>query len=216
MTQRTCDGRRSGVLKWGMGGVGAVAVGVAACSVACSTVVPVVLALGVGSVTAAAIGAGVDVAGAVVAAAGVLTIVLAGVRWRRQRRSCGCKGATAIASAVGRPGDAPLARTEPLACSLDGEGVRRRIDEFRDVFARGHLGSERTPAGVRWRFRAVPGLEAELRSLAEREQACCRFFRFDIRGTGAEIWWDTRVDDAEAHPILEEFFDLPRHLADDS
>jgi hypothetical protein len=106
------------------------------------------------------------------------------------------------------------AEREPIACSLDGQGARRRLDEFRAAFESGYLGSERMPDGaLRWRFRAHPGLSEELRSLAERERACCRFLRFEIRPNGDEIEWDSRVDDPEALPVLEEFFALPTVLA---
>ena len=79
---------------------------------------------------------------------------------------------------------------EPIACSLDGHGFRQRLDEFRAAFGRGYLAGERTATGVRWRFRAAPGLEEDLRSLAGRERECCRFFIFEIQTVGYEIWWD--------------------------
>ena len=107
--------------------------------------------------------------------------------------------------------DILMARTsssEPIACTLDGEGFRRRLAELGAVFQRGYLGGERTASGVRWRFRSAPGLEDQLRSLAGREHACCRFFRFEIRAAGDEIWWDSRVDSPEAQPLLEELFAL--------
>jgi hypothetical protein len=102
--------------------------------------------------------------------------------------------------------------TEPIACTLDSDGFRRRLEEFRDVFERGYLSSERFPGGGRFRFRDLPGLATDLRSLAEREQACCRFFRFEIFARDDKLWWETRVD-AEAEPILEIFLELPDLLA---
>jgi hypothetical protein len=92
--------------------------------------------------------------------------------------------------------------------------VRRRLEEFREVFERSYFESERIEGGGRWRFRAASGLESRLRSLATREHACCRFFRFEIRAVGDEVWWDTRVDDLEAQPVLEEFFTLPIRLSE--
>lgn len=214
MTPSIRGTRRSGTLKWGLGGLGAVGVGLAACTVACSIVVPGLLALGLGTAAVSAVDAGADVAGNVLIAGGLLAIVLAVVRWWRQRRNCGCEVTTASSSGVGGTPDVSPAKTEPIACTLDGRGMRERLDEFREAFERGYLSGERTAVGVRWRFRAVPGLETDLRSLAEQEHACCRFFRFDIRATGSEIWWDTQVDDAEAQPILEEFFTLPSQLVE--
>jgi len=101
---------------------------------------------------------------------------------------------------------------EPIACTLDSDGFRRRLEEFRDVFERSYLSRQRFAGGGRFRFRALPGLEIELRSLAEREQACCRFFRFEIFAKDDELWWETRVD-AEAEPVLEIFLELPDLLA---
>ncbi len=101
---------------------------------------------------------------------------------------------------------------QPIACTLDSDGFRRRLEEFRDVFQRGYLSSERFPGGGRFRFRPLPGLEADLRSLAEREQACCRFFRFEIFAKEGELWWETSVD-AEAEPVLDQFLALPDVLA---
>jgi hypothetical protein len=101
---------------------------------------------------------------------------------------------------------------EPIACTLDSDGFRRRMEEFRDVFERAYLSGERFPGGGRFRFRALPGLEADLQSLAEREQECCPFFRFEIFKKDDELWWETRVD-AEAEPILDAFLELPDLLA---
>jgi hypothetical protein len=212
MDQSTRGAARPGVLKWGLGGLGAVGVGLAACSVACSVVIPLLLVLGLGTAAVSAVEAGADVAGKVLIVVGMLAIGLAGRRWWRQRRSCGCEDVAANAAGGGTAADLSPAEGEPIACTLDGRGVRQRLDEFRDAFERGYLGGERTSGGVRWRFRAAPELEANLRSLAVREQACCRFFRFDIRAIEDEIWWDTEVDNSEAQPILEEFFTLPNQL----
>lgn len=100
---------------------------------------------------------------------------------------------------------------EPIACTLDSDGFRHRLAEFRAIFERGFLSSERFPGGGRFRFRAIPGFEAELRSLAEREHACCRFFRFEVFAKDGELWWETRVD-PEAEPVLEAFLELPSLL----
>ena len=185
MTQSTRRIRSSGTLKWGLGGLGAAGVGLATCSLACSIGIPLLLVLGLGTAAASAIEAGAEIMGAILVAGGAIAIMFAGVRRWRQRL---------------------------IACALDGKGMRHRLDEFREAFGRGYLSGERTAGGVRWRFRAVPGLERDLRSLAEREHACCRFFRFDVRASGSEIWWDTSVDDAEAQPILDAFFTLPTLL----
>jgi hypothetical protein len=100
---------------------------------------------------------------------------------------------------------------EPIACTLDSDSFRRRMEEFRAIFERNHLATERFPGGGRFRFRSVPGLEEELRSLAEREHACCRFLRFDVLKKDGELWWETRTEE-EAAPVLEAFLSLPELL----
>ena len=102
---------------------------------------------------------------------------------------------------------------EPIACRLDGAGMRDRLQEFRDAFSRGYLGADRIEGGFRWRFRAAPGFLDDLRALAAREHACCRFFRFDLflANEGQEIWWEARAS-AQAAPVMDEFFRLPEQL----
>jgi hypothetical protein len=204
--------RGSGGLKWGLGGLGMVGAGLAACSLACTMVIPLLPALGFGAAAASAVELGTDVAGTVLFVGGSLVVVLAGARWWRRRRSRGPVDASGNLGAC--TVSAPRAGSEPVACTLDGSGVRQRLDEFRAVFRRGYVGGEHTSGGVRWRFRNVPGLGADLLSLAEREHACCRFLRFDLRVMGDEVWWETEVDDLNARPILDEFFALPARLSD--
>ena len=193
--------RKPRLWTWMLGGLGVLGTGLAACTLVCSLVIPVLLALGVSASFASGLEARAGIAARVLVAVGALVPALGAARWWRARRSCRC-------------GEAPAQPPEPVACRLDGPGVQRRLAEFRDVFARALVGTERLADGVvRWRFQASPGLEDELRSLAEREHACCRFFRFDVRTVGREVWWDSRVERPEAAPVLEELFALPTTLA---
>jgi hypothetical protein len=89
--------------------------------------------------------------------------------------------------------------------------VQEQIDRYRAAFV--HLvGTERLAGGFRWRFRAEPGLEAELKLLAERETDCCRFFQFTLLRSGDELHWETRADQRAAS-VLEEFARLPERLS---
>ena len=64
--------------------------------------------------------------------------------------------------------------------------------------------------GIRFRFRAEPGLEDRVRDLAAREMACCAFFPFEITIHGDEVWMDAWVvDDDLARKILDEYYQLP-------
>lgn len=68
------------------------------------------------------------------------------------------------------------------SCRLDEQGAARRNIEFADVVRRGLRHRDRTGDGdVLLTFRRGGGLENDVRELAERESACCRFFIFDIR-----------------------------------
>ncbi|HVB42907.1 MAG TPA: hypothetical protein VNF47_09410 [Streptosporangiaceae bacterium] len=72
-------------------------------------------------------------------------------------------------------------------------------------------------AGIRFRFRADPGLERWVRDLARREAECCAFFRFSVTAVGQEVWWDAWViDDDAARQVLGEFYRLPDALAGDT
>lgn len=63
------------------------------------------------------------------------------------------------------------------------------------LFTTAMTGRERTEDGIRFRFRADPGLEDRVRDLAAREKACCAFFSFDITAHGDEVWLDASVVD---------------------
>jgi hypothetical protein len=102
---------------------------------------------------------------------------------------------------------------EPIVCTLDHRDMQTRVDEFRAVFRR-IVHAERFDHGFAWRFRWDMDVEAQVRSLAAKEQECCRFFRFEVSRDGAEIVWVTRADDRGA-AVLEEFFRLPERLLQD-
>lgn len=116
-----------------------------------------------------------------------------------QPSSCGCENTCG-------------ASEEPIACTLVGRDQQlKRAAEFRDAFV--HL--ERTETilgGFRWHFRADAALEARLRDLASREQACCKFFDFRITREANTLVWETRAASAAA-AVLEEFKRLPETLA---
>ncbi len=85
--------------------------------------------------------------------------------------------------------------------------------EYRRLFA-GHLaGRSRSGAGLRFRFRAGPGVEDWVRDLARREQECCAFFDITVTADGQEIRWDASVaDDEAARDALAAFYRLPDSL----
>ena len=104
----------------------------------------------------------------------------------------------------------------PIACDMSNapDTPAERLDEYRRLFARNLAGRERSGAGIRFRFRAEPGVEAWVRDLAAREMACCAFFNMAVTTTGQEVRWDLSViDDDMARLILADFYRLPDTLA---
>ena len=70
-----------------------------------------------------------------------------------------------------------------------------RAAEYQQLFATALCGRDQTERMVRFRFRADAVDEAQVRSLAAREQACCPFFDIQLSTVDDQLWWETRVDD---------------------
>jgi hypothetical protein len=89
-----------------------------------------------------------------------------------------------------------------------------RLREYQRLFSQALAGRERTAAGICFRFRAQPGIEAWVRDPAARVYACCAVFTFTITTAGEEVRWDaTVIDDDTARAVLDEFYALPDTVA---
>jgi len=92
--------------------------------------------------------------------------------------------------------------------------LAERAAEYRRLFTQALTGRERSDAGIRFRFRAGPGIADWVRDLADREKACCAFFNFTVTADNEEVRWDASViDDVAARQVLAEFYRLPELLA---
>jgi hypothetical protein len=209
--------------------------------VACCAL-PLLAATGAGGLVAARIAKlaipGAELAVGVVVFASALAVITVRARAKRRRagsgscavdgscvgpgrgrpvassRGCGCLPTASSSDSVYRsPSPRP---DEPIACTFDvsdTRAVQAHMDEYRAAFT--HLiATERFPGGFRWRFRAQPGLDARLRSQAEREHACCSFLAFELSTDGQEIIWDIRADERAAS-VLEELSRLPERLREE-
>jgi DNA-binding transcriptional regulator YbjK len=99
-----------------------------------------------------------------------------------------------------------------VACDMTGapDTPQQRLAEYARLFEAAFVSRERTAAGVRWRLRADPGVEAWARDLAARENACCAFMTNSVTVAGAQVLWDaTTIDDPAARAVLAQFYDLP-------
>lgn len=109
------------------------------------------------------------------------------------------------------------AATPPIVCDMTDapDTAADRFAEYERLFTGALTGRERVGDGIRFRFRADPGLAEWVRDLAAREKACCAFFIFDITVHDDEVWWDASVvDDDLARQILDEYYRLPDTVTD--
>src|SRR5688572_27058784 len=187
---------------------------VAGCAACC--VVPIAVGLGLGGGTASLVarfltpGAELVVGGLVFA--GVLAGVAVTDRIKRRRGAavgagCGCASETKASSSYRTPLPSP---DEPIVCTAnlkDANAIQGGIDAYRAAFTR-LVSTDRFPGGCRWVFRAEPGLETELKAIAEQEHECCRFFQFEIQTEGEHVVWVTRADE-RATAVLDEFYRMP-------
>jgi hypothetical protein len=110
----------------------------------------------------------------------------------------------------------PAAST-PIVCDMTTatDTEEERLAEYRRLFAQSLVSKERTAEGIRFRFRAEPGVESWVGDLAAREKACCAFYGYTVTVEGDEVRWDCAVpDDDMARAILDEFYALPEMLAE--
>lgn len=108
--------------------------------------------------------------------------------------------------------------TKPaIVCDMSEapDSLQERFEAYRRLFAQSLIGRERQGKGIRFRFRATPGVEARVRDLAAREKACCAFFDFRVSVVDDEVVWDGwTIDDPLARQVLEEFYGLPDSLGE--
>jgi hypothetical protein len=125
-------------------------------------------------------------------------------------RRCGCStagdGGSIFSTSSPRP-------EEPIVCTADLRDkptVQGQLDGYRAAFQH-LLRVERFEGGARWIFENRPGLDVELRKLAEKEHQCCGFFKFDVRAERDTLVWETTAR-AGAAKVLDEFARLPERL----
>jgi hypothetical protein len=105
----------------------------------------------------------------------------------------------------------------PIVCDMTDapDTAAERLAEYKHLYGTALVARERIGEGIRFRFRAEPGLDDRVRDLAAREKACCAFFTFEIATHGDEVWMDAWVvDDDVARKVLDEYYRLPEHVAD--
>ncbi|WP_327370702.1 MerR family transcriptional regulator [Streptomyces sp. NBC_01217] len=95
-------------------------------------------------------------------------------------------------------------RQAPVACTLGGDELGERTEQWRALIARA-TGREEVSDGVRLTFPSTPALAAELAALAAAEQGCCAFFDFSLHLSPASLALTVRAPEA-AGSLLADLF----------
>lgn len=108
--------------------------------------------------------------------------------------------------------------TPAVVCDMSSapDSAEERLAEYARLLDAAFVSRERTAAGVRWRLRADPGIEAWARDLAARENACCAFMTVAVTLAGEDVLWDaSTIDDPVARGVLDLFYELPGNRSPD-
>jgi hypothetical protein len=89
-----------------------------------------------------------------------------------------------------------------LICSSDAASIIRQASQLRRLAGQALIDRRRTPTGARFRFRASPAVEAEVREFLRWEANCCPFLDFSVDADAGEIRIDVRAP-SEAEAVLD-------------
>ena len=105
-------------------------------------------------------------------------------------------------------------RGAPVACSLSQSDLVERQDRWLELARCAATEAVTTSNGLRLLFHAQPGVEAELRQLAELERDCCAFADWSVHARGTEVALDVTADSEEGITAVQAMFaKLRSHLA---
>jgi hypothetical protein len=94
----------------------------------------------------------------------------------------------------------------PIACSLTEADLVVRRDRWLELAGRGGVEMASTENGLRLTFPGAPGVEGELRQLAELERDCCAFAGWSVRSSGAEVVLDVTAESELGIAAVEGMF----------
>jgi hypothetical protein len=97
-------------------------------------------------------------------------------------------------------------RSAPIACSLAEADLANRQDRWHQLWQRAAVDAVATSNGLQLCFRAAPGVEAELRQLAELERYCCAFADWSVRAVGTELLLDVTAPTEEGITAVQAMF----------
>jgi hypothetical protein len=97
-------------------------------------------------------------------------------------------------------------RNAPIACSLAKGDLAYRQERWRQLWHRAAVNTVTTSNGLRLLFRAAPGVEVELRQLAELERDCCAFADWSVQVRGEELVLDVTARTEEGITAVQVMF----------
>jgi hypothetical protein len=97
-------------------------------------------------------------------------------------------------------------RSAPVACSLAKEDLADRQECWLQLWRRAAVNVVTTSNGLRLFFRAAPGVEEELRQLAELERDCCAFADWLVQVRGKELVLDVAAPTEEGITAVQAMF----------
>jgi hypothetical protein len=100
----------------------------------------------------------------------------------------------------------PVPDYAPVVCSLGQRDLARRQRRWRALTSSALLDVAPTDHGLRMRFRADPGAEAELRDLAALERDCCSFATWTVHSSDDAHVMDIRGSSQEAVAAVRAMF----------
>lgn len=100
----------------------------------------------------------------------------------------------------------PISDSIPIACSLGQADLADRERRWHALADRAIIDLAPTGYGLRMRFRAEPGVEAELHQLAALERDCCAFADWAVRADSGVIALDVSGKSADSVPAVQEMF----------
>jgi hypothetical protein len=107
----------------------------------------------------------------------------------------------------------PTAGSAPVTCSLGQDDLTERQRRWHALADRAIIDLAPTCYGLRMRFRAEPGVEAELTGLAALERHCCAFADWAVLAHGGALVLDVRGKSADSVPVVQEMFTSLRSRA---
>ncbi len=97
-------------------------------------------------------------------------------------------------------------RSAAIACSLAEADLAKRQDRWLQLGRRAAVDVVTTNNGLQLLLRAAPGVEGELRKLAELERDCCAFAGWSVHARGEELVLDVTSNTEEGVAAVQAMF----------